>query len=266
MGIQPLTDNDLHSLADLQPEGWQDIVPTIRFYTGNDFCFPVKVSINDTIVGIGTTIIHHDIAWLAHIIVHPAHRNKGIGKLITQSLVYLSKINRSTTLHLIATTFGEPVYEQVGFETTTSYLFFKDIKAAGQWTISKNIVPFKDDFKAQIARIDREVSGEDRLFHLQQYLGNGYVYLQDNQVAGFYLPDCGEGLITATTDQAGIELMKLRLAKKENASFPADNLAAAAWMEAHGYKAFKTAKRMKLGLEKAWQPANIYNRIGGNLG
>jgi len=83
--IQTLEHKEIVLLTDLQPPEWQDIVPTFDYYTKAAFCFPIKVTIDNKIVGIGTTIIHNDIAWLAHIIVHPDKRNKGIGQLITQT-------------------------------------------------------------------------------------------------------------------------------------------------------------------------------------
>jgi len=265
MDRQPLELPDLELITALQPTDWQNIIPSIEFYINSTFCFPIKLIIDNKIVGIGTTIIHNDIAWLAHIIVHPEHRNQGIGKIITQTLVD-SLQTKCDTIYLIATDLGKPVYKKIGFETETEYLFFKDIQADRNWKISEGILPYADNFKPYIARLDRRVSGEDRLFHLEQYLGNSSVYVQNNIVEGFYLPSCGEGLITAITNPAGSELMKLRLMTNENAAFPRDNLTATAFMHQNNFKEFKRATRMRLGIKKRWQPANIYNRIAGNLG
>ncbi|MBL0009542.1 MAG: GNAT family N-acetyltransferase [Saprospiraceae bacterium] len=103
-------------------------MPAIQFYITSDFCFPIKVSIDHKIAGTGTAIIHHDVAWLAHIIVHPDFRNQGIGKLITESLVKMAHAKSCDTLYLLATELGEPVYRKIGFETETEYLFFKGEK------------------------------------------------------------------------------------------------------------------------------------------
>jgi N-acetylglutamate synthase-like GNAT family acetyltransferase len=266
MNIQALEHSDINLIKELQPEGWPDIIPLISFYANSSFCFPIKVSINGKIVGIGTSILHHDVAWLAHIIVHPDNRNQGIGKLITQHLVDSSKAKGCDTIYLIATELGEPVYKALGFETETEYLFFKDIKAHESWKESENIFSFTEDHKTQIANLDRQVSGENRFFQLEQHLTDGYVYVENNMVEGFYLPTFGEGLIIANNPSAGLELLKLRLRKKNNAVFPIDNVIAAAFMRDNNFKELKTAKRMKLGANRIWQAANIYNRIGGNLG
>ena len=172
--LQPLEHSDINLITGLQPEGWQDITSIIDFYTKSSFCFPIKVIIDKKIVGIGTAIIHNDVAWLGHIIVHPDNRNQGIGKMITQALVDNVWRKNCDTIYLIATDLGEPVYKKIGFETETEYLFFKDIKPDGSWIPSENIVACTDDFKKQIARLDKEISGEDRLLHLEPYFEDAF--------------------------------------------------------------------------------------------
>jgi Acetyltransferase (GNAT) family len=198
----------------------------------------------------GTTIIQNDIAWLAHIIVRPDRRNQGIGKLITQALVESVKAKSCDTIHLIATDLGAPVYEKLGFVTETEYLFFKDIKPRQSGATSKNIIPFANNFRKQVESLDHHVSLENRMLQVEQHLKNGFVYLQDNKVEGYYLPTFGEGLIVADTASAGVELMKLRLTSKEHTAFPIDNSSAKGFFHQHNFKKFKTAKRMRFGHKK----------------
>lgn len=267
MTIETLNNSDVNLLDELQPSGWGTILPAHEFYTTNtDFCSSIQILNNTKIVGIGTTIIHNDVAWLAHIIVHQENRNQGIGQLITQSLVNASKARKCDTIYLIATDLGAPVYTKSGFETETEYLFFKDIKAEESWRISGNIVPFHTDHKTAIAAIDKLISGEDRMFHLERHFKDGFVYNNKTVIEGFYLPSFGEGLILAKTEEAGVQLMKMRFRDHDNASFPKDNTHAIDFLYKYGYKEFKTSKRMRLGKQRDWNPSNIYNRIGGNIG
>ncbi|WP_281635303.1 GNAT family N-acetyltransferase [Flavobacterium marginilacus] len=267
MTIETLNNSDVGLLDELQPSGWGTILPAHEFYTTNtDFCSSIRINIDTKIVGIGTTIIHNDIAWLGHIIVHPEYRNQGIGQLITQSLIKDSKAKKCNTIYLIATDLGAPVYIKSGFETETEYLFFKNIKAEKSWRISSNIVPFHPDHKTEIEAIDKFTSGEDRIFHLEKHLQEGFVYHNNSVVEGFYLPAFGEGLILSKTKEAGIELMKMRFTNHDNACFPKDNIHAVDFLYKYGYKEFKTAKRMRLGKKRDLNFSNIYNRIGGNIG
>lgn len=264
MDIKPLEQSDVPFIFELQPPGW-DIMSTIDFYTKADFCFPIKVTIDDKIIGIGTTIIHKDVAWLAHIIVHDQYRNQGIGRLITQTLMERADAERCETIYLLATEMGEPVYTKLGFEGETEYVSFKGMEIKGE-SADDTIVSYKSDYANQILKMDRQVSGEDRMFHLEQYLSDGHLYLQGDNVTGYYLPAFGDGLIIAGTVQAGEALMKLRLTTRDFAVFPKENEYATSLMLKNNFTLFRTQKRMRLGKKRDWQPANIYNRIGGNLG
>lgn len=257
---------DMGSLLNLQPEGWGDITPAFQFYTSSAFCFPLKVIIENKIIGIGAAIIHNDVAWLGHIIVHPDFRNKGIGKKISVALVDLSKAHRCKTIYLIATDLGAPVYESIGFKTETQYLFFKEIKLSYKFSTSLFIASLEEKHKKQVIAMDQKISGEDRVRHLQQHLSNGYIFRESGKVRGYFLPTFGEGLIVANNAKAGIELMKFRFKNKDNAILPVDNSDAINFLHDNNITEFRSAKRMRIGVERASRPANIFNRIGGNLG
>lgn len=264
MDIKPLEQSDVPLVFELQPPGWE-IMSVIDFYTKADFCFPIKVTLDDKIIGIGTTILHKDVAWLAHIIVHDQFRNKGAGRLITQTLIDRADAERCETIYLLATEMGEPVYTKLGFEAETEYVSFKGEKIAGE-AGDDNIASYKSEYADQISKLDRQISGEERWFHLEPHLSDGFVYLHDHNVTGYYLPAFGDGLIVAIDPAAGEALMKLRMTTKDFTVFPAENVLATAFMAKYNFNFFRTQKRMRLGKQRDWQPANIYNRIGGNLG
>lgn len=266
MTIHLLEAEDIPFLAALQPEDWGDITPAIVFYTSNSNCFPVKVLVNNQIVGIGTSIILNDTAWLAHIIVHENYRGKGIGTFITKSLVDGIFLKNIATIQLIATEPGERVYKKAGFETDTEYVFFKDISIFNISATSPHIIAFTDAFTKQVLDSDRQITGEDRSAFLKPHLQTGFLYTHNNLVEGFYLPTFGEGWIAAHTAAAGEALMQLRFSTRQNASFPVNNSTAINFLKQHEIQPFKRAKRMWLGAKSNWQPANIYNRVGGNLG
>ena len=266
MEFEKFENSDMRSLADLQPEGCGDITPAYQFYVTSLFCFPIKVIIANKIIAVGTAIIHNKVAWLGQIIVHPDFRNRGIGKKISQALVDLCKAKHCETIYLIATDLGAPIYESIGFETETQYLFFKDIKIGMEFLNSQFIVPFEEKYRAQIIAMDNSVSGENRVDHLELHFSKGYVFKGDEKIEGYFLPTFGEGLIIANNAKAGIEMMKFRFFNKENATLPADNSAAIKFLHDNNINEYRSAKRMRLGIERKWEPANIYNRIGGNLG
>ncbi len=214
----------------------------------------------------GTAIIHEDVAWLAHIIVHSEKRNRGYGKAITEYLIKKSPAKDCRSINLVATDLGAPVYEKLGFITETEYVFFKDVDTVKNIPLPGFFEQIQSKHHQQIAKLDHLASGENRFIHLQEHFETGYVYLNNNTLEGFYLPSFGDGLIISQNEKSGLELMKYRLQNKNHAVFPVNNKIALEFIQELGITENRRAKRMWLKQKTGWKPEYIYNRIGGNLG
>jgi GNAT superfamily N-acetyltransferase len=265
MQILPLNPSDLDLLPQIQPADWTDIRIPISSYLEPNFIFPFKAVIDDVLVGTGTAILHEKTGWLATIVTHNEYRNQGIGKRITDHLLTFLQNHNCEYIYLIATALGEPVYKKVGFITESRYDLYKDIYLENL-DISKNINPYQSDYKQAIFEFDKPISGEDRSQHLEDFLVDSFVYLQNGKVEGVYFPSLGDGLIVANTPEAGIELMKKRFQKFNLASFPQANKAAQDFMKSHGYEPVATPARMHFQKPMPWKPEGLYNRVGGNIG
>ena len=125
MNIEPLTKKDLDQLAPLQPQGWSDIKPALQFYLANPFCHAVKIGTSKRVTGIGSGIVFGRTAWLAHIIVDPEFRGKGLAHKIVSHLLEKLTALQCESVSLIATDMGYPVYEKAGFKKQTDYVFLK---------------------------------------------------------------------------------------------------------------------------------------------
>jgi GNAT superfamily N-acetyltransferase len=263
--IQPLTAADLPDVGSLQPEGWGDILPSIKFYCSSSFCFPLKAVVNGRIAGVGTAINHLDTAWLAHIIVHKDYRNNGIGSAITNALIDVASSLACQTLFLLATELGEPVYKKFGFTIQSRYLFL-DEGVSSQTFLNKNVTVYQSRYQDEILHMDRVASGENREKILKLHLADAKLFVMDGQLLGYYLPTLGDGLIISDSPEAGIELMKCRRQINQNFCVPEDNRVAIEFLKSLEYKEKRRAARMILGREIPWDGRRIYNRIGGNLG
>jgi GNAT superfamily N-acetyltransferase len=263
--ILPLTPADLDLVKALQPPDWGPILPMHEYYLTHNFCHSIKLRDGDTDVGIGTAIIHPDTAWLAHIIVDPTHRNKGIGGVITKELMAIAG-RWNATVQLLATDLGEPVYRKLGFEEDAVYTFYKDGTMPGSSTSNPFLIPFTEAHRSQIFALDRDASGEDRSLRLSEHLTRGTVFMKNGSVDGFFLPTLGEGLIVASTDEAGIALMELRMDQVKIAVVPFENENARTFLAKHQFNEFRKAKRMYYGIRRPWKPRMIYNRVSGQIG
>lgn len=265
MQILPLTQSDLESLPQIQPLDWTDIRIPISFYLEPEYCYPFKAVIDNVLVGTGTAILHEKTGWLSTIITHHEYRNQGIGKRITEHLLSFLQSHQCNHIYLIATALGEPVYKKVGFITESNYYVYKDINLE-DLPISCSITPYQSTYKQEIFELDKTVSGEDRSQHLETFLMDSFVYLQNKKLEGVYFPRLGDGLIVANTEIAGLELMKKRFQRFNIASFPEENKVAHEFMKFHGYMPVNSIARMNYKNSMPWKPQGLYNRVGGNIG
>ena len=267
MKFEPIYQCDLEEIKHLQPDDWNDIIPEIEFYIRSTFCFPVKVSMDNCIVGIGAAIIYDTTAWLAHIIVDRAYRNRGIGFQIVQELLRKNENTRIKTYLLTATELGKPVYTRAGFRPVAEYVFMNREKAIPEETSSTPIIPFEERYRHQVLQMDRRVSAENREFLISGAIHDAKLYTEGDDLSGFFIPGLGEGPVVADTVEAGLELMKIKCPSVNRVVLPADNLTGIEFLHQKGF--FPTAikgTRMILGKDLNWQPTKIYSRIGGNLG
>jgi GNAT superfamily N-acetyltransferase len=266
LSFETIVSTDIAQLVKLQPEGWRDIIPKFEDYLNQKFCFPIKLIENQEIIAIGSVIVHQDVAWLGHIIVHPNHRKKGYGKLMTQQLIETAKAENCTSIQLIATDLGAPVYKSIGFITDTEYLFFKDVNIPAHQVANPHISSYNAIYKDQMLALDSLVSGENRACELENHLAPSYLYVIDGSLAGYYLPTFGEGLIIAIHPTVGKELTEFHLQTKTTVVIPKENIAAQAFLQEHQYQPYASAKRMYIGREIAVKFECIFNRIAGNIG
>ncbi|WP_161499344.1 GNAT family N-acetyltransferase [Flavipsychrobacter stenotrophus] len=266
MDFLSLLHTDLDELRELQPVDWADIIaPTLR-NINSSFCMVYKAVIDGKMVGTGAVIYHGHTAWLATIIVHPDHRNKGYGKRITQYLIDSIDRVRYPTILLDATHFGYLVYKSLGFETITHHVHFDITSPYPVVASSPHMRPFEQNDLKQILALDRVATGEDRTATLLTKVSTAIVFADGGRVGGFYMPDLMKGLLIADNPVAGIELMKIRLQHQPNCMLPEENNAALDFFIDAGYTQSRTSTRMRLGPAVEWQPEFIYNVASGAIG
>lgn len=257
---------DLQQLPAVQPPDWGDLIPRFQYFIDSPLCHPIKITEGDELVAIGTSIMHADTAWLACVVVHPGHRNKGLGKAVTQELIANIDRTKYKTIYLDATEYGYPVYAKLGFEVETTYTHMRKTDGASTTASSECTAPFEQKYLAQIFEVDQQVSGEDRSGVLSDFVEASLLYVVDSQVQGFYIPGWGDGPIMAITKKAGTALIKRRAEDEQSAVLPTDHTYAINCLQELHFQAYRTSRRMFLGERRTWQPTGIYNRISGQLG
>lgn len=267
MQIDKVTLQDLRLVGVLQPEGWSVITDNFIQYINNNFSFPIKVTVGDTIVGLGNLVTFPGSAWLTHIIVAPDYQGEGIGSAIVDHLLERAQQANIPSVALMASEMGEPIYAKAGFHVVCDYLEFVKVKEHPPEVANTSILPYAPAYRMQILELDEMITGEKREDLLSPYLENCMVFMEDEKISGYHIPFLGEGPIYALNATAGISLMQLHYGLTDKAVIPAKNTDAIAYLEKQGFQRIGlNGKRMVWGAEIDWQPEYVFSRINGAYG
>lgn len=256
---------DIDRLLSLQPNDWQVTAEQLLNLITHVHSRTFKLEVDDQLVGMGALTLHDKTAWLSHIVVAENFRNKGLGGVITKYLIEEAFKLGSKTIQLTATPLGEFVYKRLGFKRLTNYLFFENLPPSEN-PIHPNIIPFDVKWTNAILGLDEQVSGEQRDSSLKNHLKDGWYYVENDQLIGFYLPTLTEGLLIAEREEVGFALLNLHLKQKDKIVIPTENKAVINFLTDLGYQPATSAPRMYFGEYPLVQLDYIYNRIGGALG
>ncbi|ULL13765.1 GNAT family N-acetyltransferase [Paenibacillus sp. H1-7] len=270
--IRLMRSNDLEPLGAIQPEGWKDIRAMFAYYLTYPACTSIVAEQDGRIVGSANGTYWGATGWVGPIIVDQRARGQGIGTLLTEAVMEQLHKQGCSTLLLIATELGQPVYEKLGFAVQGRYCFMKGGSELLQTVREGPVRPLSPSDLPAIERLDREASGEDRSSLLRKLQASGGLVVTDGNdgaVRGYFLRSpWGLGPIVADSPEAGFTLLQRAMAMEghKSAAFHEDNTAAAEYLLQAGFTINTYASRMVLGESVAWKPQNIFARISGSFG
>ena len=258
---------DIPGLATFAPEEWHLALDEVLLQHFGRAYFLARVGATEAgILAIGQGIVTGRIGWLGNIIVRPDSRNRGLGTRATQEVMDGLRVRGCSSMLLVATAPGEPVYRKLGFRITADYVFMEvpRLPPFAAPAIRRLVPP---DLEAVLA-LDSRATGENRAELLVPHLAAGWVHApEDDFPEGFFLPSLGAGLVIAGTRAAGVSLLRFKHAFFRGAAVvPAANTAALAFLRECGARETARAPRMVLGDEAEWQPEWIFARAAGYCG
>lgn len=274
--IREMKLDDLEAVGQLRPEGWGDIVPPIRFYLDEPSCTTFVAEQENRIIGVANGTCWGATGWIGPIIVGTLARGQGLGTLLTKTIMEHLHAQGCGTLLLIATEFGKPVYEKLGFTTASRYCFLKaeQLTPVESNDASSLLRAVQPSDLPKLAELDRRAAGENRVTVLEKLLrhNGGWVLPREDGsgLRGYYLhgDPWGSGPIVAEDEEAGRMLLQQALVVEQHLSIGVSelNIVAIEYLQSIGFAIVRYADRMVLGEHPAWHPDMIYARISGSLG
>jgi GNAT superfamily N-acetyltransferase len=265
--VSPFNIHLLGQLVELPPREWQSNAYELFLYNDwQPWFYPYQVIIDNKLVGFGMFFLFEKNAWLGWIIVHKKFRNQGIGSAITKHLCEQAREMGAKNFILTATELGMPIYEKLGFKTTSYYRFFNSPELyKPQYDKSTIRNANKNDLET-ILQLDFEATGERRAKLIESHLEDCMV-IYTKEISGFYMPNLGNGFIVARDNHSGQELLNFRLKRNNKTiALPDQNITAIEYLLKNGFTEGHKTPRMVLGSEPLWNPAMIFCRAAGYCG
>lgn len=264
--LRRMTETDLDFADHLRGlVGWnQTRADWMRFMAAEpEGCFVAELG--GTRVGTATTLRYgDDLSWIGMVLVHPDHRNQGVGRALLHQGIQFLRDSGVRRIRLDATPLGRPIYEALGFRAEFGLTRWDGVVGA---SIMEDSARLYGDLRRwqpgdaeRVEGLDRPAFGAVRrglLESLGQVSTAGWVAGEEpRQVEGFGFIRPGAmarylGPVVARSEEVGLRLVKVLLAgAKEERVFwdiPDFQDGMTRWAEARGFRKQRGLTRMVLG-------------------
>jgi GNAT superfamily N-acetyltransferase len=260
--------------------GWNQVEADWRLYLAQNPGGCSVIEHGGTVVGTVVTADYQGrMSWIAMVLVHPAHRRRGLGTRLLHLAV--EHLRGCETLKLDATPAGREVYLPLGFvDEYPLQRLQTEARPVAAPAGAAGLAPLAAEHVPAVLALDREVFGADRAHLLRDYLRTAPEYaqvcLQGGAVTGFSLGRHGHdreqiGPVIARRGEDARALVAAVLTRFAGTPFLLDALlfdpAWLDWLQAAGFQPQRPYTRMYKGPNRyPGRPERQYAILGPELG
>jgi len=118
IAIERIQGNDIPHLINLSESvGWDYSSEEIKTIVNSGIIYGGKNKQGEIIASAAIILYGEKLASIGMVIVHPQYKGKGIGRKITEACI--RSVSEKTSIMLIATEEGRPLYERLGFQVVS---------------------------------------------------------------------------------------------------------------------------------------------------
>jgi GNAT superfamily N-acetyltransferase len=273
--IRPMTTTDIEAAAAIYKAGgwgerreyleWQLASPAMRLLVG------VR---GGAVVATGMAAINAPVGWLGSIFVNASMRSRGYGRALTEAACALVDAAGCRTQALIASPFGKPLYDKMGFRVDEYYQILEAGPLANAPTPPPGRIlrPMRPDDLDQAHALDRQATGEDRSPIIDSLAGSGWVVDSEGGLGGFLLSILPGGTVVAPEIDDAVclldQLRHLGVGRTETVHAAVPQVHESGWRgpaQLSWSPTFQTP-RMLRGPEIDWQPTLIWGVLSFAFG
>jgi GNAT superfamily N-acetyltransferase len=287
--IRAMTLDDVDPAADvLVGGGWGDRRAFFRFAVGHDRCWPFVAEVDGRLSGTGIATANGSVGWVGMIFVDEGLRGRGLGTSLTGAVIDRLEAEGCTTLALLASPLGRPIYERLGFTAETEYRLLVTHGGGGApdeatggdpeghpSDLESLLRPYRPGDLPAIAALDWAASGEDREHLLRVVVGPASTTVAvrpDGRIVGFDIAvPWGTHPTIAPELVDGVQLLQARRARGAAGSdvrtaIPDVNREGLTALENLGWRDERGLTRMVRGAPLTWLPKAIWGQFNYAIG
>ena len=274
--IREMTAADVDAAAAMyRAGGWPERQSFLETLLANPACSQLVGLYGGAVAATGMAVVNGSVGWVGSIFVDRSLRSRGFGRAITEAICARLVAAGCTTQALIASEYGRPLYEKMGFRIDAWYEIFEaapvpDEPAPPPGTVPRRIRP--DDI-GRVGRLDFRATGEDRRALLGPMAGSSWLLEASPELLGYLIQILPESAAIVAPDPRDAACLLRLLRHLGNGRTPTVRAAAVRGdepalleLEKLGWKPTFSTPRMLRGESISWEPALIWSLLGFAFG
>ena len=276
-------DDVASAVAMYRAGGWGERERFLRTVLSVSSCRLLVGTVDGELVATGMATINGPVGWIGSIFTKPECRSRGYGRAMTQAACDIIAAAGCRTAALIASDYGKPLYDTMGFRVDAEYEIYAGPKAgaaeagapeAGAAAAAGRVIcrPMRAGDLAGALELDRLATGEDRSTLISALAHEGWVAEARGALRGYLVsirPDSG-ALIAEDREAAAALLERLRAnaapGEPVHAALVSGHQMGRSLLADLGWRpAFRTP-RMLRGDPIDWRPEMIWSVLGFAFG
>lgn len=276
--IRDMTAGDIDVAADLyQSGGWVHRRGYLQTILANPTCHQLVGVRDGVVVATGLATVNGPVGWVGSIFVDRSLRSQGLGRAMTEAVCDRLDAAGCTAQALIASEYGRPLYEKMGFRIDAWYQILEaaPIDAAPAPRPGTTLRQMRPDDIDRVGRLDFRATGEDRRELLGPLAGSGWLLEAGDELLGFLiqiLPESAALIAPDPADAACLLNLLRHLGRGRTKTVRAVAVAVDAeeqaqrWFDSLGWSPTFATPRMLRGAPVAWDPGLIWSLLSFGFG
>ena len=274
--IRDMTPADIDAAVALyRSGGWEERRSFLETVMANPSCRLLAGVLEGAVIGTGLATVNGPVGWVGSIFVDADLRRQGYGRAMTQAVCDVLDSAGCVTQALIASEYGKPIYEKMGFRIDGWYQILEalPLSAAPVPPTGTSLRPMREEDIDRGGELDRRATGEDRRGLLAPLAGGSWLLEANDELLGFLiqiLPDSA-AIVAPDPDDGACLLDLLRhlgtgRARTLHAAALKGNEDGQLVLERRGWNPTFATPRMLRGKSIEWDPTLIWSLLGFAFG